>query len=147
MGNPWDGEPEEGTTGEYLGFHWETMKHRLQPLGWNWNGYVDIPEGHPYFEGYENPESRFDPESLDVHGGITWMESRTSKDGSKVLRVGFDTGHSCDAYAEPDPEYVRRYVLMNEHGEFRTHAYVVEQIKILIHQLTEAGMAMKLAEG
>ena len=146
MGNAWDGEPAEGTTGEFMGFHWETKKHKFSVLGWNWNGYVDIPKGNPYFPDPDAPkdeyghlvEATFDPESLDVHGGVTYAQ--LSADGQS-FRIGFDTAHSFDGMANPDPRFEAVH-----RGEFRTHAYVVEQIKGLILQLTEAGMVLKLAE-
>ncbi len=146
MGNAWDGEPAEGTTGEFMGFHWETKKHKFPMLGWNWNGYVDIPKGNPYFpdpdalkdEYGRLVESAFDPESLDVHGGVTYC--RLSADG-QTLRIGFDTAHSHDANAEPHPDYPSY-----PGSVFRTHAYVVEQIQGLIMQLTDPGIVLKLAE-
>ena len=64
--------------------------------GWG-NGYVDLPEGHRYYNvGYDELTN------IDVDGGLTY--SRMEDNG--MWRVGFDTCHSWSTLKEHDEEWV-----------------------------------------
>lgn len=54
-------------------------------FGWG-NGYVHIPEGHPWFGKDYN-----DIEGVEINGGLTYSEMQ---EGMWV--IGFDTAHSWD---------------------------------------------------
>lgn len=58
-------------------------------FGWG-NGYVGIPEGHPWYGKHY-----LDLEDVDVHGGITYSEIGTYE-GRNYWVIGFDTGHYSD---------------------------------------------------
>ncbi len=59
--------------------------------GWG-NGYVRIPEGHPYYE------KTYDDIPVDVHGGLTFSDHifENGKHFSDGYWVGFDTAHYGD---------------------------------------------------
>lgn len=59
--------------------------------GWG-NGYVRIPEGHPYYE------KTYDDIPVNVHGGLTFGDHVFGKDKyfSDGYWVGFDTSHYGD---------------------------------------------------
>ena len=59
--------------------------------GWG-NGYVRIPEGHPYYE------KTYDDIPVDVHGGLTFSDHifEDNKHFSDGYWVGFDTAHYGD---------------------------------------------------
>ena len=60
---------------------------RRGPMG-AWNGYVEVPHGHPWHE----LRSSVVAGSVDVHGGVTYSERRD--DG--VWWMGFDCCHAGD---------------------------------------------------
>ncbi len=81
---------------EELGLHSPItiVKSRHNPysdIGWG-NGYVRIPEGHPYYE------KNYDDIPVDVHGGLTVSDHifENGKHFSDGYWVGFDTAHYGD---------------------------------------------------
>ena len=56
------------------------------------NGYIELPENHPWFD--EEEDLQFF-EGAEVHGGITYHEGRV---------IGFDTNHYLDGQ-HPDAEH------------------------------------------
>jgi hypothetical protein len=65
--------------------------------GWG-NGYVDLPEGHKYFNTHY---SKLDY-TIDCPGGLTYSEM----EGSGMWRLGFDTCHSWNKLSKHNEEYV-----------------------------------------
>lgn len=108
-------------------------------------GYVKIPIGHPFINGYENNENPV--HSLDIHGGITFGEYW--KDGS--YWIGFDCGHSGDYqpalehFNKTDPkmiEFRKNFPIDTELLEYsifnpvyRNMDYVIQECKNLAAQV------------
>ena len=56
------------------------------------NGYIELPENHPWLDFPDMIEAHPD---IEVHGGITYHEGRV---------IGFDTNHYLDGH-HPDAEH------------------------------------------
>ena len=69
----------------------KSQPHPYLEKGWG-NGYVRIPEGHPYYE------KTYDDIPVSVHGGLTFSDHifGDSKHFSDGYWVGFDTAHYGD---------------------------------------------------
>lgn len=81
---------EEGLHDEYQYFIAEGPLSRRNPSHdyKQYNGYVALPENHPiYKEAKELEWDRPKVRTLDVHGGITYVENGI---------IGFDTAHAGD---------------------------------------------------
>jgi hypothetical protein len=100
----------------------------LHPSLKHWNGYVGVPEEHPWFKkGYDealcghNGCYEHSPETtIEVHGGLTYS-GKGFENGEGFWWFGFDTGHSFD-----DPRYG---------GTVKTEAYVRQECYKLAQQL------------
>lgn len=87
---------------------------KLAGLTKTWNGYVTLPEG---LEAH-------DPETLGVHGGITYTGTKDSH-----VVYGFDTAHMGDyTPLMPMPDLFGRM-------DYRSHAFVLSECERLCRQL------------
>lgn len=101
--------------GTEVGIDWATVR---APLYGAVNGYVRIPEGHPWHGlGYDDID-------VEVHGGLTY-----ANDGW----VGFDTLHGGDCWPG-SPRYHRE----DEWAHHWTEAEVVEETRALARRVAEA---------
>lgn len=86
---PFPGEPVN--TGVHRGVHWCSMQGPF-----SLNGYVRLPENHPWLGKGEFLDDLDSDEYPTVHGGITYGPN-------KDRWIGFDTAHSDDLIDfEPD---------------------------------------------
>ena len=115
--------------GEYRGYRYIVLR---SPVGINLNGYVALPENHPFRIGYDTSWCghsgcyEHTPESvIDVHGGLTYSGDIEFSDG-KHFCLGFDTAHSGDVWTF---EYIEK------HAEYRNMEYVENECKRMIDQL------------
>jgi hypothetical protein len=116
------------TSGITEGIHWEI---RLSPLKSCGNGYVIVPESHPWFG------KDYDEIEVEIHGGLTY--------GCHEGRVGFDTAHAWDdwsyeALAEigGSTEYVHHY---NDAENFWDLEKLTREVESLALQAANAGIA------
>ncbi len=93
------------------------LKTHLIPINWlgnsitGWgNGYVAIPEGHPFFGmGYDEIQSRYE---ISIHGGLTFgskidgKDKRFPADFIGMYVIGFDCAHYADTPETCPKEYV-----------------------------------------
>ena len=132
---PWDSEPDKK--------QWQDADTGLPCLavrgpGGHWCGYVGVAPGHPY-HGKD-----YDACDVDVHGGLTFADACSPKEGEAdgichkpdagepdhVWWLGFDCAHLGD-YSPKYAEYRRSYG-----GEtYRTLGYVERQCRALAKQL------------
>lgn len=120
---PWLKEPDLYVFSHhgYLAF---ILRHRLFGM---LNGYVVIPEGHPWYGlTFSDPTLTH----VQVHGGVTLAE----KGEDKNWYVGFDTNHSMDG--------APLYSFSN--GTYKAMPYVHEELLSLIRQAEEAGQGADL---
>jgi hypothetical protein len=118
---PWTDEPNEGAFKSY-GFACTITRHpRLKHLC----GYVDVPEGHPWWG------KDWSAIAAKVHGGLTFSEGAGP---GKPWRVGFDCAHSGDF--SPGLERYGRRPLPSE--TYRDWTYVEIQTRLLARQAREA---------
>lgn len=91
-------------------------------------GYVHVPVGH-IWHGKD-----YDSIQADTHGGMTYAESDTEKDGG--WWAGFDCAHSGDA---PDPSLPASSRMPHHAGdEIRTQEYVESECRSLCEQAEKA---------
>jgi hypothetical protein len=116
---PWTEDMQKHKDDEYYWFDGRYACSMKRSLGGHWCGYVTMPETHPLWDGKRvNRASR-----LDVHGGITFRESRT---------IGFDMAHSGDAVPTRPGGYIPH---QNKDGMYRDLDYVQNEIRKLVRQL------------
>lgn len=110
--NPAYGGDEEDF--EFFGFKTQAQK---QDNG-AWNGYIEIPKGHPWFEkDYMHVDA-------DVHGGLTFSGPR----GGEGFWLGFD----CQHYGDQIPSRPEMG------GTFRDLKFVKNELKKLARQAFDA---------
>ncbi len=87
---PWQGEPT-GTrwTDAATGLTCMTLRN---PVNGTLNGYVALPEGHPW---HGQDYDQIDP-FIEVHGHLTFLGSLEDFADPGTWWVGFDCGHSFD---------------------------------------------------
>lgn len=101
------------------------------------NGYVLVPEGHPWYGVHYNDPTL---EDVEVHGGLTysgdglgaWAETYRFPLPKGYWLLGFDTGHWTDA--KPGMEELN----LNPHATFKDADYVREHCKSLCEQALSA---------
>lgn len=94
----------------------------------SFNGYLQLPEGHPWLDYEGSLEVHPD---IDVHGGITYHAGRV---------VGFDTSHLGDAW-HPKSEAAQHsphYTGLLSQGHAWEESEVIEETKRLAEQVVEA---------
>ena len=94
----------------------------------SFNGYLQLPEGHPWLDYERSLENHPD---IDVHGGITYHAGRV---------IGFDTSHSGDAW-HPQSEAVQQspgYTGLSSQGRVWEETEVIEETKRLAEQVVES---------
>lgn len=99
-------------------------------------GYVGVPADNPYAQGHLNPET------LKVHGGVTWSKLYDSKPGPQandLFWIGFDCAHSGDF----SPELDKRVPLG---GTYRNIGYVTAECCALARQIAETKFTMPTQE-
>lgn len=113
---PWNGEPDEEEW-EFQGLiHCRIVRH--PELG-HLNGYIDLPEAHPWRKLTENDLVGF----VEVHGGVTYFN---------VDSVGFDCAHSGDICpCMGNAPYLGNNV-------YRDFAYVKNEVESMARQAIEA---------
>lgn len=111
---------------DYLILH-DGMGHR--------NGYVRIPEWHPWFGKH------YDDIDAEVHGGLTYSAGDSDLRGPGFW-IGFDTAHAGDA---SDPSLGAEYNLpsFGRDDVIRTTEYVRNECFSLIKQAQEVAIAGK----
>lgn len=126
-------------------------------------GYVAIPSNHPFNNCNKHintysKEEEIDYNDLDIdcHGGLTFGSSNHTlkkllKQSCTDIWIGFDCGHSCDAY---DQETFKKYYGQKEYDKsksffdsmkdiyqhelhIRDFSYVENQCKHIINQLIQ----------
>lgn len=97
-------------------------------------GYVEIPEGHKFFE-----RSYYDIENLEVHGGLTFSDWGFGEDkdfSSEKWYLGFDLHHAYDLapfmYLH-NPELLSFMTFESE--TYKDMDYATEQCKMLVNQI------------
>jgi hypothetical protein len=74
--------------------------------GWG-NGYIGIPQKHPWFEKH------YDDIPCEVHGGLTYSDHNnptTRKADKDIWWIGFDTMHAYDNQGNCSKTYVEQEV-------------------------------------
>lgn len=91
------------------------------------NGYIELPENHPWFDEEEDLQF-FD--GVEVHGGITYHEGRI---------IGFDTNHLGDGQ-HPEAQFANMGapVFREEHVHIWTWEEVEAETRRLADQVKEA---------
>ena len=91
------------------------------------NGYIELPENHPWFDEEEDLQF-FD--GVEVHGGITYHEGRI---------IGFDTTHLGDGQ-HPEAQFANMGapVFREEHVHIWTWEEVEAETRRLADQVKEA---------
>ena len=91
------------------------------------NGYIELPENHPWFDEEEDLQF-FD--GVEVHGGITYHEGRI---------IGFDTNHLGDGQ-HPEAQFANMgaSVFREEHVHIWTWEEVEAETRRLADQVKEA---------
>ena len=121
-------------------------------FGGQWNGYIILPQDHPWYGKRLSNEDFFD---IEIHGGITYCDYAPTEWGdNKKFIIGFDCGHSYDL--TPSMIDMKKRVmedmlnkmpsLMRQIAEnssifketYRTYEFVVEEVKKLADQAKEA---------
>ncbi len=127
---PWMDEPTH-LEFEHAGFRCAILRHR--ELG-TLNGYVGIPEGHPWFRVVDTCCS-----DVDVHGGITYAEPRPPKDvpdtDGRWWWIGFDTGHAGDFM--PATSFLLGRTEPHDGEVYRDLAYVRHETEQLAEQAAQ----------
>ncbi len=73
---------------------------KMIEVGWG-NGYVGVPQGHPWFG------KDYDSITCEVHGGLTYAANHAPTNQPDGLWwVGFDTAHFGDTTANRSREFV-----------------------------------------
>lgn len=111
-------EEQVHSRGEHLGIPWVVAK---APMFGALNGYVRLPEGHPWHGlDYEEIE-------VDVHGGVTYHSGGW---------IGFDTLHFADIWPG-SPEFMKE---SSSPSDIRwTAERVQNEVKNLARQVAEHG--------
>jgi hypothetical protein len=86
------------------------------PAGWG-NGYVGVPEGHPWFNKH------YDDIDASVHGGLTYGRNHLPmQEPDGYWWVGFDTGHYGDnkfncpeIYVDAQIELLKQQAIAAQH--------------------------------
>lgn len=121
--NPFGHLPPDGTRFTHEGIEcYATMS------AFSINGYLQLPEGHPWLDYDGSLENRPD---IDVHGGITYHAGRV---------IGFDTNHIGDAW-HPQSDAMKRnpfYAGISLQGRVWKEPEVIEETKRLAEQVVEA---------
>jgi hypothetical protein len=125
---PWDGEPDL-VLGTYRGYSYAIIR---RPGAGNLNGYVNIPEGHCYYN------RNYGDLDLNVHGGGTFSEptlggSHTAfsvyiPEITECWWVGFDAAHFDDYVPGASSHYK---------GTYRDVTFMLAEIEQLIVQLID----------
>lgn len=131
---PWKIEPDEYRF-EYRGVRCVMLRG---PAG-HWCGYVQVPEGHPWF-GLDYDEChRADEDYLSVHGGLTYGEEKVphgDENGDPVgWWVGFDCAHLGD-YCPGMSHLISRFLDL-DNLVYRDMNYVENQLMNLVDQMLE----------
>lgn len=94
------------------------------------NGYIELPENHPWFD--EEEDLQFF-EGAEVHGGITYHEGRV---------IGFDTNHLGDGQ-HPEAQFANMGapVFREEHVHIWTWEEVEAETRHLADQAKDANHA------
>jgi hypothetical protein len=102
-----EGDSKEGT---YNGYRYIILRRQQNTEGTGWirppywinlNGYVAIPEDHPFYNksydfswcGHDGCREHNPEYVIEVHGGITYSDEIEFSDGKKFC-YGFDTAHA-----------------------------------------------------
>ena len=87
------------------------------------NGYIELPENHPWLNSPDTIEVHPD---IEVHGGITYHEGRI---------IGFDTNHYLDGH-HPEAQHANPKIAFfhGEHGHTWTWEEVEEETRHLAEQ-------------
>jgi len=103
-------------------------------------GYVGVPKDNPFAQGL------LAPESLSVHGGVTWREFYDSKPGpfaNELFWIGFDCAHSGDL--SPGLEFSLR-THSGSHVIYRNIDYVTAECIALAKQIAETKFILPTQE-
>ena len=109
--------------GVHEGIAWAVVE---APMYGAMNGYVRVPENHPWFRlGYSDPELS----GVEVHGGLTYDD----QDGW----IGFDTLHSGD-YWPSAPDFYRE----SQWARHWDQRQVASETRALAQQVADASKAL-----
>jgi len=109
----------------YKGYYC-VIKRMMFPGGGQLNGYVRIPEYHPY---YDKEQHDID---IECHGGITFGPSEL--EGETGIFIGFDTAHYLDFM--PFMAFLGANSLVLD-GTYRDVNYVRNECKQIVEQLSK----------
>ena len=90
------------------------------------NGYIELPENHPWLDLPGTLELHPD---IEVHGGITYHEGRV---------IGFDTNHFSDGH-DPDAEWTNQAgenLILEVYGE-NPHIWTWEEVETETRRLAD----------
>lgn len=104
--------------------------HR-NPFG-NLCGYVGVPPGHPC-HGMHYDEVHEKYESIRVHGGLTYSDTRHEWGKDNIWFLGFDTGHAWDLGLHPRMSTWGRF----DDVTYKDMDYVTKECNNLAVQLEE----------
>lgn len=123
----WDNEPDELRWTSESGYECLVLRHDIT---WNLNGYVRIPEGHPFSKlCYDEIHDKYE---IDVHGGLTFSGTLLAE---KTKWIGFDTCHSGDYSPKISSKRVGMYGLERT---YKNIDYVKNQCEELAWQCRRA---------
>ena len=92
-------------------------------------GYVRVPFGHPLHGATYN----IVPDSIEVHGGLTYSKDHFLPENDDGWVFGFDCGHGFDVM----PCMPRHIQISDNIAEYRTMEYVKAETESLAKQLKE----------
>lgn len=90
------------------------------------NGYIELPENHPWFDEEEDLQYFT---GVEVHGGITYHEGRV---------IGFDTNHFFDG-PHPEAELTDRdkiFLIRRNYGD-HVHVWTWEEVETETRRLAD----------
>jgi hypothetical protein len=120
--------------GSGWGNYFEGVMHglpvRILKVNDHVNGYVQLPDGHPWLDGEQYEDDWNIPAS--VHGGITFRDRKTRW-------VGFDTAHGRDHWPQFGVESEWKLKLYGEELHQWTPEELVAEVDTLAEQAAAAG--------
>lgn len=94
------------------------IDYQVRMANFSINGYVELPEGHPYIGA-----DLYAEQDIIVHGGVTFQAGRV---------IGFDTNHAGDAPHPESPYYC------DEVSYMEGHVWTAEEVLTETLRLCEA---------